>query len=549
MKQDVTMKKNNFIKGAFIATLGIVITKILGVLYVIPFHAIIGDVGGALYGYAYTIYLLFMSFSSAGIPLAISKIVSEYQTKGYYSAKKRAFLIGKKIAIVLGVVCFLILMIFAPFLAKWILGDLTGGNTIEDVTLVIRLISTAILVVPVLSIYRGYFEGHRFMSPPSISQVIEQIVRVLVIVLGSYLTLRVFKLSLTSAVGVAVFGATFGALASYVYLVFKKFKNKSKFNEKIRSVNEPMITNKEIFKKIVIYAIPFIMIDIFKSLYSYVDMVTVVKGLVKYAEFTVKDAEVIMSMISTWGSKFNMIVLSVSTGIVVSLIPNLTKSIVENNQKDINKKVNQAISILLFLMIPMSIGISFLSKPIWHLFYGSSQYGPSVLAYLIFVGLLMGLFTALVSIVQVLKDYKTVFISLASGLIIKILLNVKLISAFCKMGMPAYYGVITTSLLSYLVASMICLVVLNVKYKIQYESTIKNFINILCGSMVMIIILMIFRIFVPSYSISRIMNLFIIILYMIVGAVVYFVFTYKTKTIKDIFGNKLVKYFKKNKVD
>ena len=549
MKQDVTMKKSNFVKGAFIATLGIVITKILGVLYVIPFHATIGGEGGALYGYAYTIYLVFMSLSSAGIPLAISKIVSEYQTKGYYSAKRRAFMIGKKIALVLGLVCFLILMIFAPFLAKWILGDLIGGNTIEDVTLVIRLISTAILVVPVLSIYRGYFEGHRFMSPPSISQVIEQIVRVIVIVLGSYFTLKVFKLSLTSAVGVAVFGATLGALASYVYLVSKKFKNKSKFNEKIRTVNEPIITNKEIFKKIVIYAIPFIMIDIFKSLYSYVDMVTVVKGLVNYAEFTVKDAEVIMSMLSTWGSKFNMIVLSVSTGIVVSLIPNLTKSVVEKNQKDINKKVNQAISILSFLMIPMSIGISFLSKPIWHLFYGSSQYGPSVLAYLIFVGLFMGLFTALVSIVQVLKDYKTVFISLVSGLLIKILLNVKLISAFYKMGMPAYYGVITSSLLAYLVASIICLVILNVKYKIQYESTIKNFINILCGSMVMIIVLMIFRVFVPSYSTNRIMNLFIIILYMIVGVVVYFIFTYKTKTIKDIFGNKLIKYFKKNKVN
>ena len=70
------MKKITFLKGTIITTIGIVITKILGLLYVIPFHSIIGDEGGALYGYAYTIYLFFMSISTAGIPLAISKIVS-----------------------------------------------------------------------------------------------------------------------------------------------------------------------------------------------------------------------------------------------------------------------------------------------------------------------------------------------------------------------------------------------------------------------------------------------------------------------------------------
>lgn len=109
-KRKVGLKKSSFIKGAFIATLGIVLTKILGIIYVIPFHAVIGERGGALYGYAYTIYLLFMSLSSAGIPLAISKVTSEYQALGYYNAKKRAFLIGKRIALLLGFICFLLVL-------------------------------------------------------------------------------------------------------------------------------------------------------------------------------------------------------------------------------------------------------------------------------------------------------------------------------------------------------------------------------------------------------------------------------------------------------
>mgnify|MGYP002668995978 CR=1 FL=1 len=546
MKKDKTMKKNGFLTGAFIATFCIVLTKILGIVYVIPFHAIIGEQGGALYGYAYTIYLLFMSLSSAGIPLAISKIVSEYQTLGYYNAKKRAFIIGKKIALLLGFVCFIILLLFAPMIAQAVLGDLTGGNTIEDVTFVIRIIGTAILVVPVLSIYRGYFEGHRFMQIPSFSQIVEQLVRVFIIVLGSFMALKVFKLSLTSAVGVAVFGATAGAIVAYLYLVFKKNKNKSKFNEKIRSVNEPIITNKQIFKKIVIYAVPFIMIDIFKSLYSYIDMVTVVEGLVNYANFSVVDAEVVMSMLSTWGAKFNMILLALSTGIVVSLIPNLTQSVVKKDQADSYHKINQSLSVLLFFTLPMSLGISFLSEYIWNVFYGSSVYGPSVLAYYIFVGLIVGLFTLVISILQVLKDYKTVFISLVVGVILKILLNSNLILAFYKMGLPAYYGVITASLIGYFVSFVICIVQLRYKYKVRYEELVKNFMDILCGAMLMVVGLLVIKYLLPSSS-NRFVSFLYVVIYTLIGGSIYFIYAYKSKLLFHVFGDKVRDLFRKKK--
>ncbi len=539
------MKKNSFVTGAFITTLGIVISKILGIIYVIPFYSVIGEAGGALYGYAYTIYAMFMSLATAGIPLAISKIVSEYQTLGYYNAKKRAFIIGKKVALLLGAVCFLVLMLFAPLIAKWILGDLVGGNTIEDVTFVIRVISTAILVVPVLSVYRGYFEGHRFMSPPSISQVLEQIVRVTIIIFGSYMALKVFKLSLASAVGIALLGAVVGAFVSYFYLIDKKFRNKKKFDEKVRNVNEPIITDKMIFRKLAIYAVPFIMIDIFKSLYNYVDMITVVKGLVHLANFTVKDAETIMSMLSTWCSKFNMILLAVSTGVIVSLIPNLTQSVVKKDQDDINKKINQALSILLFLMVPMAVGFSFLAEPIWTLFYGESVYGPSVSSFYIFVGLIMGLFTAAISIVQVLKDYRCVFISLISGVIVKIVLNTMLIGTFYKLGLPAYYGVITASIIAYLTSFIICLWNLRSKYKVNYDGVVRNFMDVLCGCMLMVVVLFLMKFLIPIVSRVRIINLFIIIAYVVLGSMVYFIFVWKVGAITNIFGNKLKELFKK----
>ena len=544
MKKDITMKKNTFVKGALITTLGVIFTKILGILYVIPFHTLIGEKGGALYGYAYTVYSVFISLASAGIPLAISKLVSEYQTLGYYNVKKRVFLLARQLAIIFGIICFLIIVIFAPLFAKLILGDITGGNSLEDVVFVLRVIGTAILVVPVLGVYRGYFEGHRFMSPPSISQVLEQLLRVLIIIFGSLFAVRVFNLNLSTTVGIALFGATAGAIVSYLYLVDKKKKNESKFNEKIRNINEPIVTNKEILRKIFIYAFPFIMIDIFKSLYNYVDLISVVKGLVKYAEFSVDNAETIYSMISTWGQKFNMIIFAISTGIIVSLIPSLTESFVKKDSDDVDKRATQGLNMLLFLIIPMTLGISFLSKPIWTLFYGNSIYGPSVLSYFIFEGLFIALFTCMITVLQVIKDYKMVFISLLSGVLIKIIFNNTFILSFYQIGLPAYYGIITATILGYIISTIICMVTLYSKHNIKFKNTFNYFIEMMIGSILMIIVLFILSLIIPIYSKVRIVNLFIILLYALVGATVYFIYVYKVKLLSNIFGRNFINKIK-----
>lgn len=538
--KDLTMKKNSLVNGALVTTIGVIISKILGIIYVVPFHAIIGEKGGALYGYAYTVYLLFVSLSSAGIPLAISKIVSEYQTLGYHNAKQRAFLLGKRISLLLGFVCFLIIMLFAPFIAKLILGDIVGGNSIDDVTYVIRVIGCAILVVPLLSIYRGYFEGHRFMSPPSISQVVEQLVRVLIIVLGSFFAIRVFHFDLTKSVGVALFGAFIGALSAYLYLFGKLKKNKGKFNDNLRNKNEPIITNKTIIKKIIFYAFPFIMIDFFKSFYNYVDMFTVVKGLVNNANFSILDAENIYSMLSTWCQKFNMIVLSISTGLVVSLIPSLTESIIMKNNSDINSKINQSISMLLFLAVPMTIGISFLSKSIWILFYGDSSFGPSVLGYYIFSGFFIALFTAIVTILQTFQDYKSVFMVLISGLLFKLIFNNYMLVSFYRFGLPAYYGVISASIIGYLISFIIGICILIKKYKINFEKLVETFIDIMCASTLMLFVLFVLKFIIPVYSFSRINNIFIILFYALIGVITYFVYSFKSKLVYKIFGKRFV---------
>lgn len=544
MKIPDNLKKSSFINGALFVTICIIITKILGVLYVIPFHAMIGESGGALYGYAYTIYVFFLSLSSAGIPLAISKIISEYNTSGNYDARDRAFYLGKRISLIFGVVVFLILNIFAGVFASIIIGDVSGGNTVEDVTVVIRVISTAILVVPILSIYRGFYQGYRFMEPPSISQVIEQVVRISVIILGSLFSLKVFKLSLTTTVGVAVFAATIGAISAYFYLFTKYKNNKSRFKNTVPKIKIP-VTDKEIIRKIFYYAFPLIMIDLSKSVYNFIDTFTVLNGLVDNANYAVEDAEVVVSMLSTWASKFNMVVSAVASGIVVSLIPNLTSSIVKKDKEDISLKINDSIGLCLLLTVPMTFGIAFLSKPIWCVFYGSSDVGPQLLGFFIFTGLLSSVFTVLVTIIQLFKDYKVLFNSLFVGVIIKLLFNVNMIGAFYREGLPPYYGVITATLFGYFVSIVYCFIYLGIKRNINFEKLISVFFDILCGSFLMIVVLLIINLIIPFNTTSRVLNFLFIMLYAVVGMVVYFIYTYKMKTLDKLLGknfiNKLLK--------
>ena len=227
---------------------------------------------------------------------------------------------------------------------------------------------------------------------------------------------------------------------------------------------------------------------------------------------------------------------------MVSLIPNLSSSVVRKDYDDIRNKVTQTLEMLLFLAIPMVFGLSFLAEPIWTVFYGqeaSLLYGSTAYQYYVFVALAMTLFTSTLTIVQVLKDYKVVFISLLVGFLTKVFLNVPLLYAFPKMGLPSYYGSITATLLGYLIPSFIALIFLHHKYKVNYEQSIKRFITIFEGTILMLVPLYLLRLVVPLTNSSRFISIGIVLLYAGLGASIYFLFMKYTKVMEKIFGTTL----------
>ena len=533
------MKKTGFLAGAAISTIGIVICKVIGLVYVIPFYAIIGTQGGALYSYAYSIYNMFLNLATSGIPVAMSKVVSEYNEVGYYNTKERTFKMGLKIIGFLGLISFLVLFIFAPQIAYLIIGDVKGGNSVEDVTMVIRVISTAILVVPFLSVSKGYLQGHKIMQVSSVANILEQIVRVIVILAGSFLTLKVFHLSLNTAVGVAVFGATVGALFAYFY-VYAKIRKSKGLNRKAKpTLAEVKITNKDLVKKIIFYALPFVAISVLQSAFVMVDVFTVVRGLTGIG-YTTEISENVLSVIATWGSKLNMIVMSISMGIVMSLIPAIASAYAVKNYDEVNGKVNQALKTLLFVCVPMATGLCFLSSAVWTVFYGYNELNSSVFKLLIMSQITLSVCSVMVNASQSMNNTKQSIIALGGSLIAKVLLNVPMMHLFNLIGIEAYYAPIALNILIDTSASLYLLYIVKKDTKISYFKTVQTIIKIVLCTVIMVLVLSILNMFIPSCSHSRMISILYIVLYGIIGMITYFFVAYKSKTIDNVFGKGFV---------
>lgn len=544
------MKKNKFLEGAMIATIGIVICKVIGLVYVIPFYAIIGKQGGTLYSYAYSIYAIFLSLSTSGIPIAMSKVVSEYNALGYYYTKEKAYKIGSKFIMLMGLIFFVLLMIFAPQIAHLIIGDMKGGNTIEGVSFVIRIISTALLIVPLLSVTKGYLQGHKIMAPSSIANVLEQLVRVIVIVAGSFMALKVFHLSVETAVGIAVFAATIGAIVAYFYVYDKIRKNRKelKQHEPITR-EEAKITTKDIIKKIVFYALPFIAIDLINSLYSTVDTLTVVKTMINLG-YNAVDTETAIGVMSSWAPKLNMIIISIALGLNISLIPNITSSFVKKDMNDVSKKINQALQMLVFIVIPMTLGIHFLARPVWVAFYGYDALSIEIFKWFIFQALAFSFYIVLINITQAINGRRLTVITLIGTFLIKAFLNVPSMKLFAYLKIPVYYAPTVVTLLSQFIGIIFLLFMISKKYKISYKTSFDNIGRSILSVAIMYVLLMITNLFIPLNITSRLWSIVDIFIFAGMGALIYLICTYKSGVIDEIFGKEIVnkvlkKLFKK----
>ncbi len=533
------MKKSSFIEGTLIATFAIIFTKMLGMFYVIPFYAMVGVQGSALYAYAYNIYVIFLDISTAGLPIAVSKIINEYNTLGMMDAKVRAYNICKRIMVFLSVVIFFILFLFAPYIATLLLDDLTGGNTIADVALAIRCVSFAILVVPFLSVTKGYLQGHKIINIPSYSQVIEQVVRITVILLGTYLVLNVFKGTVTTAVCISVFAAFLAGLVAYIYIRIKMHQDKSGTIDINEKYEKDDVSNKEIIKKIFSYAIPFIIINIVGSIYNFIDLTLLVRTM-DYLKLSPDLVEFASTSVTTWAPKINMIVTSVAMGMSTSFIPTMVTAYTLNNWKEVNNKFNQALQILIFVSLPMTVGLSMLAVPIWSIFYGYNINGVYILALNVFTGLFINIYMIASSALQGLNKFKIVYISTICGFVTNAALDVPLMILYSKIGIPVYLGAVSASIIGYSLSITITLLSLRKQCDLHYGKTFKTVLKMIVPMMLMILTVFGLSKIVPLNYYSRLSCLKYVVIVSVIGGLVYGLVSAKMHLFSETFGKPMV---------
>lgn len=532
------MKKDSFLKGTLVASVAIILTKVLGVLYVIPFYSIIGKQGGVLYAYAYNIYNLFLNISTAGIPIAISMIVSEYITLNMHEAKERVYKISKKLVLAISILSFLVLFLFAYYVAVFFVGGIDGSTPKKDIDLAVKAISLSLLVAPIISVYRGYMQGHKYISPGSISQVIEQLIRIIVVLLGSYLAISVLGYSITTGVVVALLGALIGAIAAYIYLRIKIYKNKEKFEVKDKNKKDN-ITNKEITKKIVYFCIPLIIISVTNDLYNIIDMKLIIKGLYMIG-YTASNSELISSIIATWAPKICMIIMAVSMGLATSLTPHIIEKHTKKDYKGSNNIFNQAISTMICVATPMIAGIIIFKDEIYNIFYGKSAYGGNILAISAVVTLVIGILTVANTSLQGFKKFKVVILSTLTGLVINTILDIPFILLFNKIGILPYLGTSTATILGALISLTIVMTYLKKKYEFKYNDIWKNTFKTLLATIIMSLLIISLNQIINIESTGRVLLTIKVMIYGIIGAITYAIIMYYNNSFNEIFGKDIV---------
>jgi O-antigen/teichoic acid export membrane protein len=362
---------------------------------------------------------------------------------------------------------------------------------------------------------------------------------------GSYLAIRVFNLKVSIGVSIALLGAFIGGLVAYIYLKIKIKNHNIKFNvSKIKD----KVSNKEIVKKIINYSLPLIIVSIASDIYGIIDLTFIIRGMT-YLGYSASESETIASIIATWGQKICMIVNSVAMGISISLIPHMVSSYVQNNIEETNKKFNQAINVILVLSLPLTVGISLLSKQFYTLFYGESLFGGIILRFLVFMAFFASIHIVVSNALQSMNKFKTVYISTILGFVINAALDIPLIILFDKIGIYPYYGAIFATLIGYSFTFVVAFSYLKKHMKFNYNSIISTIKRIILPTILMMIPVIILNKYFNNNYTSRTMQIPIILLNALIGGLIYLYLIYKNGVLFDTFGesyiNKIIGKFKK----
>ena len=526
MTNENNHQQAQMLRGTAWLTASNFISRLLGAIYIIPWYIWMGTYAAkanGLFTMGYNIYAWFLLISTAGIPVAVAKQVAKYNTmkeEEHSFALVRSFL-GFMTG--LGLFFALILYLCAPWMA-----DLSGVG--QDLIPIMQSLAWAVLIFPSMSVIRGYFQGMSNLKPYAMSQIAEQVIRVIWMLLATYMIMEMGSGDYLAAVTQSTFAAFVGMVASFLVLIYflakegllqRIFEKGDKFNSKHLLLD----TIKE--------AIPFIVTGSAIQLFQIFDQLTFINSMTWLTNYSNEDLVVMFSYFSANPNKITMILISLGVSIGGVGLPLLTENYVKGDLKATSRLVQDNLTMLLLFLFPATVGVVMVGEPLYTVFYGK----PDSLALGLFVfavlqSIILGVYMVLSPMLQAMFHNRKAMLYFACGSIAKMVLQVPSIYLFHSYG-PLISTTIGLVIPIILIYREICKIT-----GVNYNVLVRRIILIALLTLIMFFVvgflqLIVGFVFQPS---GRLWSFLYVALVATMGGIIYGIMSLRTHLLDKVIG-------------
>ena len=390
-----TEKKQSFLGGAAVLAFGIMAVKVIGAVFKIPLRNILGEGGSADFSNAYNIYATMLTISTAGLPVALSKLVSEAYARGRTRQAQRTFRLSLIVFLVLGLLSFALMWWGNDYLA----GLLNNPRAAYG----IRTLAPAVVCVGCLSAFRGYAQGRQYMTPTAVSQILEALCKLVFGLALSMWLLKIGQPDYIAAAG-AIGGVTIGTILSLVYMALNYVRHRPALQS-----GERCAASRSIARRLLALAIP----------------ITIASSMVSVV--TLDETRALYGNYSACMDLYNL-PSSLMVALTASVIPAVSASITQHNERQTARIVRSSFRVTALLAFPMGLGLWSLSGPIFRLFYPryDGELGGQLLSVLGIASIFVCLMLITNSILQSYGRVNIPIVTMLIGGVVKIVLNYNL---------------------------------------------------------------------------------------------------------------------------
>jgi O-antigen/teichoic acid export membrane protein len=515
--QPILTNQEKMVKGSAWMTASNIISRMLGAIYIIPWYAWMGEHGNAansLFSMGYTVYSLFLMISTAGIPAAIAKQTSHYNSLNEYKISRQLFKRALQMMGVLGIIFAIVMYAASPYLAIW-----SGGG--EELIPTMRSLSLAVLVFPCMSVIRGYFQGNQEMMPFALSQIVEQIARVFYMLLTAFIIMKLFKGDYVNAVTQATLAAFIGMLASLAVLIYFMYKHKPLFDYlEAHSANEHEISPQGLLIETFKEAVPFIVVGSGVTIFKLVDQFTFSNFMHMFTNYSDAQLRDLFGLFNANPDKLTMVVIALATSISATGLPLITEAVTLKNFKELSRLISNNLQLFVFVMLPATFGMIVLAKPLYTVFYTPDKLGTSLLVQACYAGLFLGLYMLISNMLMGMYENKAAMKYLGFGLAVKLIVQYPCIRLF------EVYGPLLASMIGFSVSCYFILRKIRQVTRFNYTMTIRRTILMLLVSLTMVVLVVVFRQFLYLFlNPNRRLQAFLIVLLVAIAGGAFYGYT------------------------